>query len=145
MNPQTTRNDLQSIQTLLSCILQIPGDKIITLVIGNQPFTIDIQANGQIGYHVGHKQLFVAKLHRALVEGGGMTIREFLPMRVSRKLKNEEKRWLPEKNLYGIAFQSGGWVGLEAEAMQQAHETDYSTGAYLPQEEGVHYRTFPSY
>jgi len=35
-------------------------------------------------------------------------------------------------------------MGLEAEAMQQAHETDYSTGAYLPREEGVHYRTFPA-
>ena len=145
MNPQITHNDWQSIQTLLSCILQIPGDKIITLVIGNQPFTIDIHANGQIGYHVGHKQLFVAKLHHALVEGGGMIIREFLPMRVSRKLKNEKKGWIPEKNLYGVAFQSGEWVGLEAEAMQQAHEIDYSTGAYLSREEGVHYRTFPSY
>src|ERR1700733_12577898 len=39
MSSQTTHNNLQSIQTLLSCILQIPGDKIITLVIGNQPFT----------------------------------------------------------------------------------------------------------
>lgn len=144
MNPQTIRNDSQSIQTLLSCILQISGNKIITLVIGNQPFTIDIQANGQIGHHAGHKQLFITKLHRTLVEGGGMTIREFLPMSVSRKLKNEEKRWLPEKNLYGVTFQSGGWVGLGAEAMQQAHETDYSTGACLPREEGVHYRTFPS-
>jgi len=65
-------------------------------------------------------------------------------VRVSRKLKNGEKRWLPEKNLYGVFFQSGRWMGLEAEAMQQAHETDYSTGAYLPREEGVHYRTFPA-
>jgi hypothetical protein len=137
-------NNPESIQTLLKCILQIPGDKIITLVIGNKPFTIDIQANGQIGYRVGHKQLFEAKLHRALDEEGGMTIREFLPLRVSRKLNGEE-RWLPEKNLYGVAFQGGEWVGLGAEAMQQAHETDYSRGEPLPREEGVHYRTFPSH
>jgi len=144
MNLQTTHNGLQSIQTLLDCILQIPGGKIITLVTGNHPFTIDIQANGQIGYHVGHRPLFIVKLHRALVEGGGMTIRQFLSMSVSRKLKNGEKRWLPEKNLYGVVFQNSGWIGLEAEAMQQTHEIDSSTGASLPREEGIHYQTFPS-
>jgi len=138
-------NQSQSIEILLDHILKIPGDKIITLAVGNQPFTIDIKANGQIGYQVGHKQLFVAKLHRALVEGGGMTIRQFLSIRVSRKLKNGEKGWLPEKNLYGIVFQNGKWVGLEAEAMQQTHETDASTGKSLPREEGVHYQTFPTY
>ena len=135
--------DLQNIQTLLDCILQIPGDKIITLVIGNLPFTIDIQANGQIGYHVGQKQLFLVKLQRALVEGGGMTIRQFLPMKVSRILNNAEKRWLPEKNLYGVVFHNGVWAGLEAKEMQEAHETDATTGAPLPREDGVHYQTFP--
>jgi len=143
MNPTSHQDNVQSIETLLSCVLQISGDKIITLAIGDQLFTIDIQANGQIGHHVGHKQLFIAKLHHALVEGGGMTIREFLPMKVSRNLKNGEKKWLPEKNLYGVVFYDGKWIGLEAEAMQQAHETDHRTGAPLPPEEGVHYKTFP--
>lgn len=143
MNSQLTHNQLKSIEILLDHILKIPGDKIITLVVENQSFTIDIQANGQIGYHVGHKQLFAAKLHRALVEGGGMTIRQFLSIRVSRKFKNGKKEWLPEKNLYGVVFQNGEWVGLGAGAMQQAHETDASTGESLPREEGVHYQTFP--
>ncbi|EKE08087.1 MAG: hypothetical protein ACD_17C00358G0002 [uncultured bacterium] len=143
MSSQLTHNQSQSIEILLDHILRIQGNKIITLVIGSHPFTIDIKANGQIGYHVGHKQLFIAKLHRALVEGGGMTIRQFLSISVSRKLKNREKGWLPEKTLYGVAFQNGEWVGLEAEAMQQAHETDSSTEEPLPREEGVHYQTFP--
>ena len=144
MNSQFIHNQSQSIEILLDHILKIPGDKIITLTVGNQSFTIDIQANGQIGYHVGDKQLFAAKLYRVLVEGGGMTIRQFLPIRVSRKFKNGEKGWLPEKNLYGVIFQDGKWVGLEAEDMQQAHETDASTEEPLPREEGVHYQTFPT-
>jgi hypothetical protein len=77
------------------------------------------------------------KLHHALVEGGGMIIRQFLSIRVSRQLKNGEKRWIPEKNLYGVALQNGEWTGLEAELTQQACEMDSSA------EEGVHYQTFP--
>jgi hypothetical protein len=143
MNSQFIHNQSQNIEILLDHILKIPGDKIVTLAIGNQPFAIDIQANGQIGHDVGHKQLFAAKLYRALAEGGGMTIRQFLTIKVSRKFKNGEKGWLPEKNLYGVIFQDGKWVGLEAEAMQQAHQTDASTEEPLPREEGVHYQTFP--
>jgi hypothetical protein len=143
MNSQFTHDQSQSIETLLDHILKIPGDKIVTLVTSGQSFAIDIQANGQIGYHIGHKQLFIDKLDRALIEGGGMTVRQFLSMKVSRKLKNGEKKWLPEKNLYGVVFQNGEWVGLAAEAMQQAHETDASTAEPLPREEGVHYQTFP--
>ncbi len=144
MNKQVPHNELQSIPTLLDQILKIEGDKIITLVAGSNPFTIDINANGQIGYHDSHKQLFIAKLQRALVEGGSMTIRQFLSIKVLRKLENGQDMWLPEKNLYGVAFLKGEWIGLGAEVMQRAHETDSRTGEPLPQEEGLHYQTFPA-
>jgi len=38
MNSQFIHNQSQSIEILLDHILKIPGDKIITLAIGNQTF-----------------------------------------------------------------------------------------------------------
>ena len=48
MNSQFIHNQSQNIEILLDHILKISGDKIVTLAIGNQPFAIDIQANGQL-------------------------------------------------------------------------------------------------
>lgn len=41
MNSQFIHNQSQNIEILLDHILKIPGDKIVTLAIGNQPFAED--------------------------------------------------------------------------------------------------------
>lgn len=51
--------------------------------------------------------------------------------------------WIPEKAIYGIVLSDGGWRGIDADTMRRASEVDVVTGEPIPQEEGVHYRTFP--
>lgn len=72
-----------------------------------------------------------------------MTIREFLPLRVKTKMPNGKEMWIPEKNLYGVTLMDGKWIGLNAEDVQIAHETDAVTNQPIPREPGVHYRDFP--
>jgi hypothetical protein len=71
-----------------------------------------------------------------------MIIREFLPMKLKRMLPNGKEMWILEKNLYAVLFKEQSWIGMDAEAVQQAHETDCATGMPIPREEGVHYKDF---
>lgn len=132
-----------AIHSLVAEILNIPGIKIITLAIDDECFKIDIDERGNFGYHPGHQALFRTKLVRALQQGGGMIIREFLPLRVKTKMPNGKEAWISEKNLYGVFLRDGIWIGQNAEEVQMAHETDAITGKSIPREQGVHYRDFP--
>lgn len=127
---------------LLEEILKIPGDKIVTLSTLSVTFQVDIDVTGHFGYEPDAKALFLAKLYSALDEGGGIIIREFLSIRVERKLPNGKKAWIPEKNLYGVILKDNGWFGCTKDQVQSFHETDATTGEALPKEEGVHYQDF---
>jgi hypothetical protein len=132
------------VNSLINEILKIPGTKIVTLVSKREVFKIDIRNNGRFGYEIHHKAMFLAKILTALGMGGGMMIREFSTLKYQRKMPNGKILWLPEKNLYGVCMTKGAWFGLNKEQVQQGCETDCITGEYLPREEGVHYRDFPT-
>ena len=74
--------------------------------------------------------------------GGGLIIRQFLPMRIKRKLPDGKEKWLPEKCLYGIILINNNWSGISAKELQIACETDSNTGKQLPHEARVHYKDF---
>ena len=128
---------------LIHQILKIPGDKIVTLAIaGLEPFIMEIK-NGQFGDHPNHKVLFLVKMQQGVARGAGLTVREFLPLKVKRKGENGKDFWVPEKNLYGVFFKGDRWMGSTAEMMREAYEIDAQTGMPIPRQEGVHYKDFP--
>lgn len=130
---------------LFNLILEIPGDKIVTLIIsGSEPFVIDIN-KGSVGHSPGHKVLFLLKLAEAFQKGAGMIIREFLHLKVKQRMPNGEDQWIPEKNLYGVYLKGQEWIGFEADAVKECQETDYHTRRPIPTENGVHYKKFPFY
>ena len=131
------------IDELVKSILEIPGKKIITLVACDDVFTIDVSDKGDFGYEDTHKLIFQVKLFKALRYGGGMTIREFLPIKTLRKMPHEKEMWIPEKNLYGVVLNNGKWQGLEAKVVQKCFETDEYTGAPISREPAIHYKDFP--
>lgn len=132
------------INNLINKIVSIPGDKIITLASHNdERFSIDISNDNEIGYAAEHKYLFQAKLAKALRYSGGMIIRQFLSLRVKRKMPNGKELWIPEKNIYGVVLGNGRWFGMDIPNLKLACETDAS-GKPIPQEVGVHYKVFPS-
>jgi hypothetical protein len=127
---------------LLTRIKQLSGAKIVTLAHETNVFEIDIDPQGVCGYEPGHELLFRAKLARALREGGGLMIRQFLPVNVQRRMPNGKLLWVPEKKLYGLFLGQGAMRALSAEAVRAASCTDASSGAPLAPEEGVTYVTW---
>jgi hypothetical protein len=130
------------IEDLLAQIKRLPGSKIVTLAQDTGVFEIDIDPQSVCGYEHGHELLFRAKLVRALHEGGGLMICQFLPVKVQRRMPNGKLMWVPEKNLYGLYLGDGAVHPLRAEAVRDASCTDATTGAALEPEEGVHYCTW---
>jgi hypothetical protein len=128
---------------LLTRIKQLPGAKIVTLAQETTVFTIDIDPEGGCGYEPGQELLLRANLARALHEGGGLMIRQFLPVKVQRGMPNGRLMWVPEKKLYGLYLGEGQVHGLSAAAVRQAACTDAQTGALLPPEAGVSFATWP--
>ena len=133
---------LNALEQLIEEILKIRGGKIITLVTDDL-FKIDIDEEGKFGYHPSHREVFNLKLQKALRDGGGMVIREFLPLKVKQRIPDGKEIWIPEKNLYGVYLGDQRWMGMSAEEVQHSHETDSATGKPIPREEGVHYKAFP--
>nr|VFK23212.1 MAG: hypothetical protein BECKLPF1236B_GA0070989_13452 [Candidatus Kentron sp. LPFa] len=128
--------------TLLHEIIKIPGDKILTLASATGPFKVDVNKNGEFGYEAGIKELFLAKLVNALHNGTALIIRQFLPVKVKRKLPNGQELWIPEKNIYAVVLGNGQWRGCTAEEVESCCNTDANTGKALLPEEGVHYQEF---
>ncbi len=133
----------KKIDLLLDEIEKIPGDKIVTLISSSSKFVIDVSKEGEFGYSPTHKPQFLNHLHTAMMEGGGMTIRQFLDIRIKRRIANEEEMWIPEKNIYGVFLGNNDWKGIDADTMECHHNTDVTAGQPLSPEEAVHYKSFP--
>ncbi len=129
-------------EAILQRIRSLPGPKILTLVTEASEFTIDIDAEGVCGYGPGHESLFRAKLARALQEGGGLMIRQFLPMKVQRRMPNGKLLWIPEKKLYGLFLGQGALRPFSAAEVRHASCTDAATGAALAPEPGLTYASW---
>jgi hypothetical protein len=128
-------------EAILQRIRSLPGPKILTLVTLASEFAVDIDADGVCGYEPGHESLFRAKLARALQEGGGLMIRQFLPVKVQRQMPNGKLLWIPEKKLYGL-FLGAGEVTEMSDEVRRASCTDAETGAALEPEPGVTYASW---
>ncbi len=100
---------------LIKSIVKIPGEKIVTLIVQgeSEPFVIDVSADGKFGYHESHELLFRAKLVSAFSSSGGMIIRQFLPVKVQRKMPDGKKVWIPRKKIYGVFIGKGKWYPLK--------------------------------
>jgi len=134
---------MEQINSLLEAILKIPGQKIVTLATAFDQSAVDIDENGKFGYEEGVKEFFIAKLLRAINEGGGLIIREFLPFKIKRKSFKGKDIWIPEKALYGVFLKDGKWSGLSALSVEKMFSFDSKTKQNLEPEEGVHFRDFP--
>jgi hypothetical protein len=129
---------------LVARIKRLPGAKIVTLSLEGSEFAIDVDPQGTCGYHPGHEPLFKTMLARALLEGGGLIVRQFLPVKIERRMPNGKLMWVPAKKLYGLALGHGALRGLDAEEVRAAMCTDADSGAPLPVEEGVVYAAWES-
>jgi hypothetical protein len=129
---------------LIARIKRLPGAKIVTLSTSTGEFAIDVDPQGACGYHPGHEPLFKVRLARALLEGGGLIVRQFLPVKTLRRMPNGKLMWVHAKKLYGLALADGAVRGLDAEEVRAATCTNADSGAPLPVEEGVVYTTWES-
>ncbi len=127
-----------AVSALLATILDIPGNKIVTLCHEDgREFIIDISAQGCFGYAPGHKELFIAHLVSAINSKGGLVIRQILPLKVERRTPSGKIMFIPKKKLYGIALENGVWEPISATQMREAHCTNHDTGGLLEPEQDV--------
>jgi len=131
---------------LIKSIVKIPGEKIVTLIVQeeSEPFVIDVSADGKFGYHESHELLFRAKLVSAFSSSGGMIIRQFLPVKVQRKMPDGKKVWIPRKKIYGVFIGKGKWYPLSKEEVRRACCTNVETGKPIPPEPDVSFSDFPA-
>jgi hypothetical protein len=133
------------VRSVIKAILKLPGDKMLTVITPiTPPQTFDVSEKGVFGYHRSHKQLFEKLLQQAITGGGGLVIRQFLPLKVERTTPEGKKIWIPRKNIYGIALGNGAYMPLSASQIRSACCTDAETGKPLPPENDVSYLAFPS-
>ncbi len=133
-------------EEIIAACLAIRGDKVITLYAENSlnpVFIVDISKEGRIGYASGHELVFKAKLVSALQGGGGMIVRQFLPIKVERLMPNGKKMWVPKKKVYGMVLGQNRWAWLSAEEVRRASCTD-PEGRSLEPEPDVIYSGPPS-
>ncbi len=133
-----------AVASLLQAIRVLPGKKIVTLACaGADDLTqVDVSASGVIGHADGHDLLLKAKLHRALVSGGGMIIRQFTQIKMQTVSANGKPLWIPIKNLYGVRMERGRWRGLSALDVRRACEADVVAKGGADREQWVRYRAF---
>lgn len=60
----------------------------------------------------------------ALELGGGITLRQTLPLRSHVKNDQGQMEWRAQERVYGISCHDGQWEGLSAAQMRQAYEHD---------------------
>ena len=116
------------VSDLMEKIFDIPGKKIITLTVPdsiNPDFVCEI--DGKNPKDADSYSLFVAKLSRGMLHGGGMTLISIT--------KNREM-------IYGFALGENRWVSIPAEEMQKIHNIDHKTGKLLPPEPDVDFCDF---
>ncbi|MDA8093014.1 MAG: hypothetical protein M0T84_03740 [Betaproteobacteria bacterium] len=136
--------DDPAVASLLQAIRVLPGKKIVTLACaGADDLTqVDVSASGVIGHADGHDLLLKAKLHRALVSGGGMIIRQFTQIKTQAVAANGKPLWIPIKNLYGVRLERGRWRGLSALDVRRACEPDLAAKGNGARGQWVRYRAF---
>lgn len=135
---------MNTLERLIAAILNIQGDKIVTIATSGHHQAYDIKANGYIGYAPFHRYQFEAQLVEAFRAGGGIIIRQFLAIKVEQVMPNGKKMWIPRKNVYGISIVNGEWFGIPKPDLIDACCTDNVTGERLPIEPNVTYKAFPS-
>ena len=132
-----------ALASLLRSLRAIPGEKIVTLAVQSGEQAFDIQEDGTIGYAPSHERLLKTMIEEGLSFGGGMLVRQFLPLKIERLMPNGTKQWIPKKNVYGVFFAKGSWEALSAEEVRAACTIDVQSGAPLSQESDIYYRQFP--
>jgi len=126
----------------------IPGPKIITMVVGDEEDdTIEmwdwsITAEGFVSGDAETEVSLLNVLKEGFDTGAGVTIRQFLPIKKEMETP-KGSMFLPIKNLYGYYLKGDTWHGLSSEQIAAAHLTDANTRKPLPKEDGVLYRDAP--
>ena len=104
--------------------------------------TYDIE-KGRIGYSPMHRDLFIEQLEECLTQSGAIMVRKCLTQKVTINTPKGPMR-VPMKELYAASCQSGVIVRFNQQMVQEAQETDASTGQPIEREPAVVYGTWPT-
>jgi len=122
---------------------KIPGQKILTLCLEDgDNGKWDISSENKVGYDATHELMLLAAISRGLQSAAGVTIRQFLPLKVEVNAISG-KIYIPTKNLYGFFLCGGKWLGMSKEEVGEAQNTDGDIGQQLEKEDAVFYKDAP--
>lgn len=117
---------------LESITTNIRGAKTLTLLKPNaEPLVVDIDERGNVGYDPSHKLVVVARIADAVEREGTLIVRQFLKLRVERKVESGNKRFIPQKNLYGFELGKGKVVPLTKQELRESYSLSAPVGPDL--------------
>ncbi len=128
----------QNAETLKNKIIEMPGNKIVTLLIMESPDSTkevkyDISSEREIGYSKEHEEAFFEQLENAINTGGALVIRQFT------EIYNDN---IPIKKLYGVRLGQGTFLGIDKDELKQSFSVDADTGKPIEPPANVQYCDF---
>jgi hypothetical protein len=123
------------ILNFVNILKNIKGKKIVTIAVKgeNREFYID----GDFNFlDIIAEYLFYTMLEKGVPEHAGIIVRQFLNIKIKRKINGKEV-WIPQKKIYGFFAKSNNIFPLSKEEVELCCNTDAKTGLPLEPEEDV--------
>ena len=133
--------DLSKIREIITIIKRIKGRKIVTISTDNFSEVFEIGSDGHIGFLHHHSKLFIKDLSNAIMNGGGIIIRQYTNF--TREELNSYNRIIkvPYKNIYGILLFNGEIILQKSQDVQKAYCTCQKTGEISIKEKGIFFKS----
>ena len=122
----------QAIDDLSAIVFSLPHLKDVTMVCDEAFRVFEFEEDSVLKGGRNEAHQFKMALGIALDEGGGITVRQKLPLLSQVENEQGEMEWKNQERVFGFACFEGQWAGLTASDMRQAHNTDHTTGKVVP-------------
>lgn len=125
---------MNEVDKIKKFILELSGNKIITIMTMNGLKKFDVDNNGEIGYHETHPDIFNQWINDSISSVGSIMVRQFTNIE-SHKIDGDIS--VPYKNIYGFVCVDGKLRALNKVELEKSFSVDYKTNRPIDLERGV--------
>lgn len=127
---------MSEIDKIKEFIINLSGNKIITVMTMNGLQKFDVDSDGVIGYEESHPAIFDHWLKQAINSVGSVIVRQFTNIE-SHKL--DDCTSIPYKNIYGFVGVDGLFKSLNEKELEHSFSFDYKTNNPIEIERGLRF------
>ncbi len=134
--PSHLHKMMNEVNKIKAFILDLSGNKIITIMTMNGLKKFDVDHKGAIGYHETHEDLFNIWMNKTMDPVGSVLIRQFTKIE-SHKMQDGTS--IPYKNIYGFVSVDGFFKALNDKELRESFSTDHRTNEKIECERGLRF------